>query len=59
MDISGSAVDPSPTARPVMMFVAAPVSEASAILCTGLPEVKCSVKSPIALPPRQPAAAAQ
>ena len=33
--ITGSTVDSMPTARPVMMFVAGPVREASAIVCTG------------------------
>ena len=35
----GIAVDSMPTARPAMMFVADPVSLASAILRTGLAEV--------------------
>ncbi len=37
--ITGQAVDCMPTANPLMMLVALPVTEASAMLCTGLKRV--------------------
>ena len=39
--ITGITVDSMPTERPMMMFVAGPVRDASAIVCTG--RYRCSV----------------
>ena len=56
---TGIAAEFIPSARPAMMFVAAPVSLASAIRWMGRPAVYHSVTSPIAIPTTVPARIAQ
>ncbi len=56
---SGIATERMPTARPEMMFVAGPVSEASAMVRIGLAAVYHSVARPMMIPASVPTTTAQ